>query len=104
MRLDPKQAQRRVDELIQKKGVAIAERFGLIEEEGRRQQCGATVQPAIDVLVDEGNETGVAAIAEHQIEVRKYLPAEEDEKAGDVERKRKDRVADARCFSLAGFA
>ena len=59
----------RVDELIQQKGVAIAERFGLVEEGRRRQQRRAALQPAIDMLVDEGHETGIAAIAEHQIEV-----------------------------------
>jgi hypothetical protein len=56
------------------------------------------------VLVNEGDKTGIAAIAEHQIEVRKYLPAEEDEKPGDIERKREDCVADAGRCSLSRFA
>ena len=50
------------------------------------------MQPAIDVLVHERDEASIAAIAEHQIEIRKYLPAEEDERSGDIESNRKYKL------------
>jgi len=50
--------------------------------------------------MDEGNQTAIAAIAERQVEIRKYLPAEEDEKTGDVDTNRKYHTNVSYCGSF----
>ena len=53
--------------------------------------------------MDKGDKAGVATIAEHQIEMRKNLPAKEHTGANDVQPKRETRSEYPNCSSLVVF-